>query len=83
MTNQEYWQDLYAYHANRLPQHKVLKYKLAGCFAESSARERGTTLVPCNMALGNSPPAQLPENLLVAIGLNTLAINQPIEGGQS
>ena len=75
MTPQEYWQDLYAFHANCLPSHKVIKYKLAGVFSESAAREKGTTLIPAVLDLGNSPPEALPESLLVAIGLTALAIN--------
>jgi hypothetical protein len=74
MNTQQYWQDLYAYHANCLPQSKVLKYKLAGAFSESAARERGSTLIPACMDMGDLRPEELPEILLVAIGFTVLAI---------
>lgn len=76
MTKEEYWRDLLAYWAGLLPQEKVLKYKLAGCFAESAARERGSTLIADDMLPpGEFPrPEQLPEELLVAVGMSVLAV---------
>ncbi len=81
MTRDEYWQAFLKFQTGTLTEAEQYRFRVAGVLAEAAARDRGSSLVPFDLRVGNSPPQELPDELLIAIGLSVMGISEALNGG--
>lgn len=74
-----------SFQAGTLTQAEQYSFRMAGVLAEATAQDRDSSLIPCNLQLGNSPAQDLPDELLIAIGITALGVTETggIDGGLS
>jgi len=74
VTPEEFWQAYARSLQGTMPQAEEMRFKVAGVIAESQARERGSSLLPCAWQNPEIPASELSTDLLVAIGMTALVL---------
>ena len=69
MSNDEYWKAIAQWDTLDLTPEEWAKYKLKGLFCESMARGRGGSIIPSSYPESALPVEQIPESMLVLIGI--------------
>lgn len=70
----EFWNAWLKAAQGELTPSELQRYKTVGIFAEAQARDRGTSLLPYCWQDPSTPPSQLSDELLIAIGLVSLVM---------
>ena len=69
MNGAEYWKAIAQWGTLDLTPEEWAKYKLAGLFCESLARDRGDSIIPASYPESALPVEQIPESMLVLVGI--------------
>jgi len=75
MTPHEYQRAIARFQSGALAPQESYQYKIAGIIAETKARARGSSLLPCPWQDESIPPSQIDPEILIALGITSLALH--------